>query len=68
MANNLAVSEGGSMLKKLLWIIFTFISIGFIAEVLKHVGMQEIGQLYYLEGLIVSEIIHLGEKEGNANE
>lgn len=52
------------MLKKLLWIIFTFIIIGFIAEFLKDIGMQEIGQLYYLEGLIVSEIIHLEEKEG----
>lgn len=53
------------MNKKFLYMSITFLVAGFINAFLRYIGIQHTGQLYYLVGLIVSEIWHHNEeKEG----
>lgn len=53
------------MSKKILYMSITILVAGFINEFLRDIGIQNTEQLYYLVGLIVSEIWHHNEeKEG----
>ena len=52
------------MSKKILYISLAIIAIGFVNAFLKDIGLRYTELLFYLEGVIVNEILHWDDKKG----